>query len=111
MKRIRSKARVGRPVAAAMAIAAGLLVTAAPAVSASTQAIPPDCKVWRSTGSWAVSSKCTQRAHRAAAECRTYTRPTYQWYFGPWSNRNEESKVNCPADTTNLRGMSVDYPD
>ncbi|UUV29864.1 hypothetical protein NQK81_34635 [Amycolatopsis roodepoortensis] len=110
MTSIRSKAR-GAVSAAVMAIAAGALVSMAPAASASTQAIPPDCSVWRSTGSWAVSSKCTQRAHRAAAECRTYTQPTYRWYFGAWANRNEVSTVNCPQDTTGLRRMSVDYPD
>ncbi|WP_146044354.1 hypothetical protein [Amycolatopsis sp. BJA-103] len=112
---IRSTVRAGvatrAATAAVMAMVAGLVVTAAPAVSASAQAIPPDCRVWRSTGSWAVSSKCTQRAHRAAAECRTHTQPAYRWYFGAWANKNEESKVNCPQDTTGLRGMSVDYPD
>ncbi|MEV7548667.1 hypothetical protein AB0N89_03475 [Amycolatopsis sp. NPDC089917] len=108
---LRARIATRTSAAAVLAFTAGLLVTATPAASASAQAIPPDCKVWRSTGSWAVSSKCTQRAHRAAAECRTYTQPAYRWYFGAWANKNEESKVHCPQDTTGLRGMSVDYPD
>ncbi|MFC6093383.1 hypothetical protein [Saccharothrix lopnurensis] len=78
----------------------------------SVLSIPADCTVKRYPyASWAVQSRCTQRAHRAAAQCRVAPNHTVNWYYGSWENKNETSIAYCPGATEGIVAMSVDVPD